>query len=513
MKSCNAEYAEAMRREHGEDCAKRNVHRCRHYLVDLRAPRRQTRSMNSTNEPANVLPRVMGLWTAIALVVGGTIGTGVFQKPHEVAKNLGTFDWAIAAWILCGILAFFGTMALAELSALFPQAGGNYVYLKRGYGPRAAFLWGWIEFWVMRTGSIAALAWLSTEAILGGFLQLRVNASEILMGSLVVVILLTAINAVGLSWGSVFQNLTTWLKIGTLLIIVFLPFVFGAAEPQLLTEQLPKVPSRITGFAAAMLAILWAYKGWADLGAVAEDIKDPSRNLPRAFGYGIAIIAGLYVTANLAYSLVLSPAEMANLPEGQIVATAFVQKLVLPWGATASAWAGRIVSLAIAVSAIGAMNASILVGPRGYFALARDGLFPRWLSGTSGKETTPLMSILLQSAWTCLLIIGAELARRFHVSIEKNPFDILTDYVVFGAVIFETLAVSAVFRLRWLEPTLPRPFLCWGYPWAPALHILAMAYVLIKTIQEEWLQSAVALGFIVLGAVVYQVVHGRRRSI
>lgn len=204
---------------------------------------------------------------------------------------------------------------------------------------------------------------------------------------------------------------------------------------------------------------------------------------------------------------------MATLPEGQIVATAFIQKLVLPWGATASSWAGRIVSLAIAISAVGAMNASILVGPRGYFALARDGLFPRWLSSTAGKETTPIRSIVLQSVWTCMLIIGAEFARRMNISIVKNPFDILTDYVVFGAVIFETLAVSAVFRLRRLEPTLPRPFLCWGYPWAPALHILAMGFVLVKTIQNEWLQSAVALGFIVVGAIVYQVVHGKRRSI
>ena len=452
----------------------------------------------------------MGLATAISLVVGGTIGTGVFKKPQVVAQNLGTFDWAIFAWIICGVLAFFGTMALAELSALFPHAGGNYVYLKRGYGPLAGFLWGWIEFWVMRTGSIAALAWLSTEALFIGFLRIELDPFGILMGSLGVVLFLTVINSIGLSWGSAFQNLTTWLKIGTLLIIIALPVVLGQVETKHLTEQMPGVPSRAVGLAGAMLAILWAYKGWADLGAVAEDIKEPSRNLPRAFGYGIAIIAGLYVGANIAYALVLSPEEMAKLPEGQIVASAFVQRLILPFGQGASDWSGRIVSLAIFISAIGAMNASLLVGPRGYFALARDGLFPSWLSGTSGKETTPLLAILLQSAWTCMLIIGAELARRYFVDFKKNPFDTLTDYVVFGAVIFETLAVSAVFRMRTLEPDLPRPFKCWGYPWAPILHVLAMAYVLEETIRGDWLQSSVGIGFILVGAVVYWVVHGRR---
>ncbi|HMO37363.1 MAG TPA: amino acid permease, partial [Gemmatales bacterium] len=259
--------------------------------------------------PAQVLPRVLSLTTAISLVVGGTIGTGIFKKPNVVAQELGSFGWSMLAWASCGIIAFFGTMALAELAALYPQAGGNYVYLKRGYGRWAAFLWGWIEFWVMRTGSIAALAWLTTEALLGGFLLWPVDTFTILMGSILVVIVMTAINSIGLSYGSGVQNVTTCLKIGTLLIIVLLPFVTGTADVKLLQETTASTPPRITGFAAAMLAILWAYKGWADLGAVAEDVKEPERNLPRAFGYGIAIIAGLYMAANLAYHLVLTPTE------------------------------------------------------------------------------------------------------------------------------------------------------------------------------------------------------------
>jgi basic amino acid/polyamine antiporter, APA family len=459
---------------------------------------------------STVLPRVMGLATAISLVVGGTIGTGVFKKPNVVAQQLGDFTWSIIAWIACGIIAFFGTMALAELSALFPQAGGNYVYLKRGYGRLAAFLWGWIEFWVMRTGSIAALAWLATEAILGGFLRWQIDAFTLLMGSMIIVMVLTGINGIGLSYGSGVQNLTTWLKIGTLAIIVALPFVLGAADFRLLQSTYSETPPRITGFAAAMLAILWAYKGWADLGAVAEDIKEPEKNLPRAFGLGIAIIAGLYVSANLAYHLVLTPAEMAKLPDGQIVAAVFVERLLMPFGKEMSAWGGRLFSLAIAISALGAMNASMLVGPRGYFALARDGLFPRWMSGTAGKESTPLLALIIQSVWTILLILGAELVRRLDWKLGKNPFDTLTDYVVIGAVIFETLAVSAVFRLRVLEPHLPRPFRCWGYPWAPTIHVLAMSYVLVKSVQSEYVQSAAALGFLALGTLVYFIFHGRK---
>jgi basic amino acid/polyamine antiporter, APA family len=454
------------------------------------------------------LPRVLGLWTAVALVIGGTIGTGVFKKPQIVAEKLGSFDWAIAAWAICGILAFFGTMALAELAALFPQAGGNYVYLRKAYGPITGFLWGWIEFWVMRAGSIAALAWLSTEAILIGFLKLPIASADlptyVLFGSLGLVIGLTLINAVGLSWGGFTQNLTTWLKIGTLGVIILLPFVLNQAQPELLSTPTTKEPNRFAGLAAAMVAILWAYKGWADLGSLAEDVKEPQRNLPRAFGYGIAIIIALYVGANIAYALVLTQDEMATLPKNQIVAAAFMERLMSGFGPDASSWAGRLVSLAIAISALGAMNTSLLVGPRNYFALARDGLFPRWMSTTSGRETTPLASILIQSLWTCLLILGAELLHRFHGSFKDNPFDLLTDYVVLGAVIFETLAVTAVFRLRHTLPHLVRPFRCWGYPWAPALHVLAMAFVLEETLRTQpWERSAAALGFILLGGLVY----------
>jgi APA family basic amino acid/polyamine antiporter len=452
------------------------------------------------------LPRVLGVATAIALVVGGTIGTGVFQKPRIVAQSLGSFDWAILAWIVCGILAFFGTMALAELAALFPHAGGNYFYLKKGFGPVYGFLWGWIEFWVMRTGSIAALAWLAAKAILSGFLLQDAGPWQLLWVSLGIVLFLTLINVVGVRWGGLFQNVTTWLKIGTLIVIALLPFVLGEAQPRLLTQSFaPIETSRIAGFAAAMLAILWAYKGWADLGSLAEDIKEPQRNLPRAFGYGIAIIMLLYVAANIAYSLILSQQEMAQLPEGQIVAAHYMATLFASWGTQASAWTERILSLAIAISALGAMNASLLVGPRNYFALARDGLFPRRLCETAGAAKTPLISILIQSLWTGALLYGAYLARvNLKEFRTEDPFDTLTNYVMFGAIIFETMAVAAVFRLRRLAPDLPRPFRSWGYPWGPALHILAMLFVLEETLrQQAWQKSVLGLGFIALGWLVY----------
>lgn len=462
--------------------------------------------MNTLPNHRQTLPRVLGVVTAISLVVGGTIGTGVFQKPRIVAQSLGSFDWAIFCWIICGVLAFFGTMALAELSALFPQAGGNYVYLKRGFGPVFGFLWGWIEFWVMRTGSIAALAWLAAEAILGGYFQQKPEPVDLFYGSFAIVLLLTVINLVGVKWGGTVQNVTTWLKIGALVIIAILPFVLGEAQPRLLAESFtPRDTSRVAGIAAAMLAILWAYKGWADLGSLAEDIKEPQRNLPRAFGYGILIIIVLYVSANIAYSLVFSQQEMADVPEGQIVAAGVVARLVSSWGTKASEWAERIFSLTIAISALGAMNASLLVGPRNYFALARDGLFPRWMSATSGSAKTPAVAILIQSLWTSALLGGAYLARTYLQEFKtEDPFDTLTNYVMFGAIIFETMAVAAVFRLRALQPQLIRPFRCWGYPWAPALHVLAMIFVLEETLRgQAWQKSALGLGFIFAGWLIY----------
>jgi amino acid transporter len=196
---------------------------------------------------------------------------------------------------------------------------------------------------------------------------------------------------------------------------------------------------------------------------------------------------------------------MANVPEDQIVAANVVARLFSSWGSQASVWTERIFSLVIAISALGAMNASLLVGPRNYFALARDGLFPRWMSATSGAAKTPAKAILVQSLWTSALLAGAYLARTYLTEFKtEDPFDTLTDYVMFGAIIFETMAVAAVFRLRQLQPQLIRPFRCWGYPWAPALHILAMIFVLEETLRgQAWQKSALGLGFIFAGWIIY----------
>lgn len=454
------------------------------------------------------LPRALGRWIALTIVVGTVIGSGVFLKPRVIAQSVPDFSYVALVWSVGGLLTLLGALALAEVAVLFPRAGGNYVFLREGYGPLFGFLWGWVEFWIIRAASIAALASVFIDG-LHTVLRLSVQREPTaplfdpwlhIALTVGVISFLALVNIRGVRWGGGLQFLVTLVKVGSLLFILLLPFaVAGMRDPAgieaSLFAQPPSTEFRWAGLFTAFLGVLWGYHGWMNLAPIAGEITHPQRNLPFAFLLGIGIIIFLYLGVNLAYSLVLSQQEMANLQLDQIVATEFCSRLLGPVGTVLAA-------AAIMLSVFGALNGNLLVGPRLLYAMGEDGLAPRWLSAVHPRFQTPANATLVLAGWAILLVLAAGVA-QWQLGLEKSLFDLLTDFAMFGAVIFETLAVTTIFVFRRKRPELPRPYRCPGYPWLPLLYLVLPAFVLMNMFSSQTLEAAVGLGFIALGAVVY----------
>ena len=456
--------------------------------------------MSNSTSTAPGLLRVLGPWTAVAIVVGSVIGSGVFKKPQVIAQNIPSFEWIITAWVLVGVISLLGALAVAELGAMLPQAGGNYVFLTKGYGRPWGFLWGWVEFWIMRSGSVAALAMIFSQSFFQAVnWQMGAAAEKVL--AIGAILLLAFVNSVGVRYGGFVQNLTTWVKVGSLILIALLPFMIGGAHPEYLQRTGPEPRSGpFVGFIVALLGIFWAYKGWMDLSTLGEELREPQRNVPRALFWGVLIVIAVYVAANVAYALVLPPTEIADETRVKVVAVSFAERLFQPWGSEVARLAGAGIAAAIMVSALGAMNANTLFGPRTYYALGRDGLFPHWFGRVHDRFHTPITAIMAQALWASLLILGADLLRDLE---QEDPFDTLTNFVMFGAMLFETMAIAAIFRLRHVAPDLPRPYRCWGYPWVPLVYVVTMLAVVMNVCYTQPVKSLYGLGFIAVGAFLY----------
>ncbi|MBM3997647.1 MAG: amino acid permease [Planctomycetes bacterium] len=470
------------------------------------------------NPPASTpssLPRVLGLWMATAVVIGTVIGSGVFKKPHDVAKNLTEFGLIMIAWVLVGVLSFIGSLILAEVAIIHPRAGGNYAFLREGYGRWAGFLWGWVEFWIIRSGSIAALATVFSETfhdVLRFINDVRPPAEVLTFWqrqgvTIAVITVLAFVNARGTAIGGGLQLVITVVKVGSLLAIALLPFVFLASANSAVvhTEFLDPVwPEDWAGvnwslFGKALVGILWAYHGWMNLAPVAEEVEEPNRNLPLAFMLGTLSVIVLYVSVNVAYHLIVSRADMIALGGDSPVATIFSFRLFGSIGLL-------LASLAVMISVFGALNGNLLVGPRLLYAMGQDNLAPEGLSQLHPTYGTPARATAVLAGWSILLVIGAAFLMANSI-LKKALFDILTDYAMFGAVAFETLAVATIFVCRAQYPVdkVDLPYRCWGYPWLPIVYIGAMALVLINMFVTDLLQSLIAVGFIGVGAGVYAV--------
>jgi amino acid transporter len=430
------------------------------------------------------LVRALGFPEATAVVVGTVIGTGIFLKPRAIAEVLDSPGLILAVWVVGGALSLLGALSYAELGAMFPHAGGEYVFMREAYGRFGGFLWAWTYFVCAKIGSIAALAsgfaiYLKALVPLPGYAEQAVAAAAI--GAV------TLVNYWGVAAGGRLQAFLTALKIASIAGIAALAFVSPAGSWVNLEPLTPRATSGLAGaIGLALVAVLWAYDGWNDLVMVSGEIRDPQRNIFRSMFVGMAVILALYLLANVAYHYALPVAEMPHHPR---VAEAAVAGVLGPRGAT-------VVSAVILVSILGALNGSILSGARIPYAAAADGVFPTVLAAVHARYRSPAASLVAQGVLSALLIVVFTL-------LGIGQFDYITDMVIFAEWAFYGLCTAAVILLRRRRPDHPRPYRAWGYPWAQVVFVAAAAYLFFNSLIEAPRQSFLGLGLIFLGVPAY----------
>ncbi|AGY60144.1 amino acid permease [Gloeobacter kilaueensis] len=431
------------------------------------------------------LRRSLGLIDGAAIVIGITIGSGIFASPGRVVAQVGSVGMAMAVWVVGGLLSLAGALCYAELGAALPVAGGEYAYLSRSLGRPLGFMFTWTQFFVMKTGAQAIVS-IVFASYLGSILfgldprgagvdgDWRIKA--IAVSALVV---LTAINCLGVRQGAVVQLVFTALKLVGLAGIIVLGFVgltqggwTHFVQPFAGSIALP------SAFGGAMITSLWAYDGWSNLNAVGEELREPERNIPRAIILGTLGVMVVYILANIAYLAVLTPAEMAS---SRAAATALAVRIIGPVG-------GVLVPLAVAFSTFGTTNGSLITGARIFYAAARDGQFPRPFSYVS-PQAVPTVALVAQGAWAVLLVLPGD-------------FGTLVDYFGFAAWLFYALTVIGLIVLRVQAPDLPRPYRVRPYPLIPILFLLVASFLIVNALSTTP-QAWFALGFMGIGLVVY----------
>src|SRR5262245_35659040 len=424
-----------------------------------------------------VLPRVLGPFDAVTIVVGSIIGSGIFLKVSNIDAKVPSFGAIMAVWLLGGVATLSGSLSLAELAAMLPAAGGPYVYLREAYGRITAFLWGWAEFSIIRTGSLGSLA-CGTVIYFNKFLE-SLEGNQIIPQSdlvplphfaqaavtIAAVLSLTWVNVIGTRWAARTQNVTTVIKVSFLLVIMLGPLVFGHWN---VANLQPIAPSDFSldffkAFGLAMVAVFWPYDGWINMGPVAEEVRHPQRNVPLGLGLGVLVVMFVYVGANVGYHLCL---PLSEIRVSKTIAADVFETFFGRWGV-------MLASAGVMISMFGALNSNLLAGPRIYFAMARDGLFPRAIRKIHHRYQTPTNAVLAQSGWSRLQIVIA-----FWVSADpKGAFDVLTDFVVLGGTVFYAMVVAAVIVLRRKMPKLERPYKVAFYPLTPILYLCTAALV------------------------------------
>jgi APA family basic amino acid/polyamine antiporter len=454
----------------------------------------------STRQDQPQLVRGLSAWDGTLLTIGATVGTGIFITTGDIAKSLPHPGLILLVWLVGGLLTLAGALTYAELGVLFPRAGGIYHFLKQAYGPLWGFLYGWACFLVIMSGGIAAIA-VGFGEYLGSFLPFFSTQHVLLsvaIGSWVwtlsggqvaaatAIILLTAINYVGLREGTWVQNLLTIVKVGAIVGFAALGLLVTPKVAATLCGPLPST-GLLTAFGVGMIAALWTYDGWYGLALSAGEVRTPERNLPRGLVWGTVAVIAMYVLLNLVYLRALPVAAMAATPRIGETAAAALFGVV----------GGRLVSAVVLVSAFGCLAATILYAARIYLPMAQDGLFFRALAGIHPRHHTPGRCLLAQGAWSALLAVS-------------GTYSQLYTYAIFAATLFHVATGAAVFVLRRTQPTLPRPYRVWGYPIVPALFILASGVLVVNTLVEQPLQSLWGLGLVALGLPAYA--YWRRRA-
>jgi amino acid transporter len=424
------------------------------------------------------LTRQLGLWSAIAILVGTTIGSGIFRVPAGVAARLGDPGPVLLAWVIGGVLTLFGALTLAELAAAFPRSGGIFAYILEGFGPMPAFVYGWTELAVVRASAIGAISTIFAE-YLGYFVPLGPRGVQYVAAAVIVAIGL--LNWVSVKAASALMNVLTLAKYGAMAALVLFAFSLGRGDWGHFT---PAFPDGLLagGLLGALIPILWAYDGWSNLSFISGEVRNPTRNLPLALGLGTAAIMVIYLLMNVAYMYLVPLPQMA---EAKLVASLAADRIPLFGGAS-----GAVVAALVMTSCFGSANGSLLTGSRVLYAMADRGLFFRPLATISPRFDTPSVAIGLST------LLGV-------VYVLFNDFQQLADKFVLGIWPFYALAVAAVFVLRRQRPQMERPYRAWGYPVVPAIFLLAAVFMVVNALIEDPADTGLTFAVILAGIPIY----------
>ena len=455
------------------------------------APNSQT-SATETSGSRPTLVRGLSLLDSVLLLVSGIIGSSIFLTAKDIAGPLPHPLWFFLVWVLGGVISLCACVAFAELGSMFPDSGGQYIYLREAYGDLVAFLYGWMLFAVANGGTIAALSvasaaymgnivpWMSQQHVIANinlpyptladghvlwatFTIVFTRAHAVGLG---LIVSLTYVNVVGLRWGALLQNVSTWTKFAAMAAFVGLGFAIGKGHLSNFSAHaagglsMGLSPGQlISAMGVGLIAVFWAYDGWVYITWVAGEVKEPRRNVPLAMVLGVLAVGAIYIAMNLTYVYAMPLSEVSKY---ETIAHAAAARLFSPGAAV---W----LSATIAISCFSAAATCTLSGARVYLAMAQDGVFFKRMAVIHPKWRTPAFSLIGQGIWAALLTLSGR-------------YDQLYTYVIYGMVLSYTLTVIGLFVLRWKRPDVPRPYRCTGYPWLPAIYVLAGAAWTLNTI-------------------------------
>jgi APA family basic amino acid/polyamine antiporter len=439
------------------------------------------------------LVRGLSLLDSVLLLVSGIVGSSIFLTAKDIAGPLPQPVLFLLVWVLGGVVSLFACVAFAELGSMFPDSGGQYIYLREAYGDLMAFLYGWMLFSVANGGTIAALS-VASASYMGQVVPV-ISQAHVLFSvagivftrahlvGLFLIAALTYVNVVGLRWGTLLQNVSTWTKFTAMAAFVVLGFAIGKGDWSHFHSQtaggltMGLHPEQlVSAMGVALIAVFWAYDGWVYITWVAGEVKDPRRNVPLAMVLGVLVVGVIYVAMNMTYAYALPLGEIAK---HETIAHAAAVQLFSP---KAALW----LSAMIAISCFSAAATCTLSGARVYLAMAQDGVFFRRMAHIHPKWRTPAFSLIGQGIWAALLTVSGR-------------YDQLYTYVIYGMVLSYTLTVVGLFVLRWKRPDIPRPYRCTGYPWLPAIYVLIGAAWTLNTIVTRPKEALAGTLIVLLG--------------
>ena len=422
------------------------------------------------------LVRGLSLLDSVLLLVSGIIGSSIFLTAKDIAGPLPNPILFFLVWILGGVISLCACVAFAELGSMFPDSGGQYIYLREAYGDLIAFLYGWMLFAVANGGTIAALS-VASAAYMGNIIP-AISQEHVIFSwagiiftrahavGLALIAVLTYVNVFGLRWGARLQNISTWTKFVAMASFVVLGFAIGKGHWSNFTAHTPggltmglSSGQLISALGVGLIAVFWAYDGWVYITWVAGEVKEPRRNVPLAMVFGVLTVGAIYLAMNMTYVYALPLSEVAKHE------TIVHDAAAILFSPGAASW----LSAMIAISCFSAAAACTLSGSRVYLAMAQDGVFFRRMAVIHPKWRTPAFSLIGQGVWAAVLTMSGR-------------YDQLYTYVIFGMVLSYTLTVIGLFVLRWKKPDIRRPYRCTGYPWLPAIYILAGVAWTLNTI-------------------------------